>query len=63
MLPVWPYTVQFLQLFKVVVHEGYNGHLFPIEARCLIASPLLPITPFMFVSLADISYHISFAII
>ena len=42
MLPVWPYTVQFLQLFKVVVREGYTGHLFPIEARCLIASPLLP---------------------
>lgn len=55
MLPVWPYTVQFLQLFKVVVREGYTGHLFPIEARCLIASPLLPITPFMFVSLPLLS--------
>jgi hypothetical protein len=55
MLPVWPYTVQFLQLFKVVVREGYNGHLYPIEARCLIASPLLPNTPFMFVSLPLLS--------
>ena len=31
--PVWPYTVQFVKYFKIILRELYQGHKYPLDVQ------------------------------